>query len=297
MRGTDVLAASRAPLAAIALLVAGSIGCPGVAQAAAKRTDLTPFTYNTSGVVGIGADPGSVDGPAVLQFQGVSGSSYDPAYGQPISVGQFVVNPSTPLNGQGTIYANTPFEIEIQAPTLDKTSSFPVLGSLFPGLGKSLSLKTLNENSVILKGTLTGTVSGTGQVNVVATVDTVKLGSYDASSSNHITHYTFPIHFSQLKLPSGWVMAGSTVPTGSNLPMIPATSPTVSTTSTAVAAPQFIVGTTSATAPIAEPQLLQAPAAASGVSTPTPTPEPSTVLIFAAAFGGLAIARRRARVR
>ena len=301
MRGTSVLASTRAPLLALALLVAGSTWCPDVARAAAKRTSMTPFAYDTSGVVGIGADPASVDGPAVLQFQGVSAASYDPAYGQPISLGQFVVNPAAPLNGQGTIYSHTPFEIEIQAPALDKTSTFPVLGNLFPGLGKSLSLKTLNENSVILKGTLTGTVSGTGRANVVATVDAVKLGSFDAPTQNHITHYTFPIHFSQLKLPAGWVMAGSTVPTQSSLPMIPATtpttSPTVSTSSTTVAAPQFIGG---ATTPATSSPTLPAPAAESGVAvvgTPTPTPEPSTIVVFATAFGGLALARRRGQRR
>jgi hypothetical protein len=301
MRGTSVLAPSRAPLFALALLVAVSTGCPKLAEAATKRTDMTPFAYNTSGVVGIGAAPASVDGPAILQFQGVTGASYDPAYGHPIPLGQFVVNPSAPLNGQGTIYSNTPFEIEIQAPSLDKTSTFPVLGNLFPGLGKSLSLKTLNENSVILKGTLTGTVSGTGQANVVATVNTVKLGSLDASTQDHITHYTFPIHFSQLKLPAGWVMAGTTAPTQSSLPMIPATSPTtsptISTSSTTVAAPQFVVGATTSTA---GSQTLPAPLAESGLASvgiPTPTPEPSTILIFATAFAGLALAHHQRRGR
>ena len=156
MRGTSVLAAARASIKALALaFVVGSTWCPGVALSATKRTDMTPFSYNTSGIVGIGADPASVAGPAVLKFQGVTGASYDPAFGQPISLGQFVINPSIPTNGQGTIYSGTPFEVEIQVPTLDKTSTFPVLGQLFPSLGKDLSLKTLNENSVILKGTLT----------------------------------------------------------------------------------------------------------------------------------------------
>ena len=57
---------------------------------------MTPFAYNTSGVVGIGADPASVTGPAVLQFQGIPTASYDPATGQPISLGQFVISPSPP---------------------------------------------------------------------------------------------------------------------------------------------------------------------------------------------------------
>ena len=298
MRGTSVLAAARASLTAIALVVVGSTWSPGVALSATKRTDMTPFAYNTSGIVGIGADPASVAGPAVLQFQGMTGASYDPATGQPISLGQFVINPSTPTNGLGTIYNGTPFEVEIQAPELNKTSTFPILGSLFPGLGKSLSLKTVNENSVILKGTLTGIVAGDGQANVAATVSSIKLGSLDAPTQDHITHYTFPIHFSQLKLPTGWVMAGSTVPTGSTLTLTPGTTPTTppsGTPATPVAAPQFIGG---ATAQTTAPQPLAAPAAESGtVGTPTPTPEPSTILLFATAFGGLALARRRRRAR
>jgi PEP-CTERM motif len=304
MRGSRVLATARASFAALAFVVVGSTCCPGAALSATKRTDMTPFSYNTSGIVGIGADPSSVIGPAVLQFQGVTGASYDPAFGQAIPLGQFVINPSTPTYGLGTIYNGTPFEVEIQAPGLDKTSTFPVLGQLFPGLGKDLSLKTLNENSVILKGTLTGTVSGSGQANVVATVDSVKLGSLDAPTQDHITHYTFPIHFSQLVLPAGWVLSGSTVtvPTQSNLPLLPATlpitaaqtpptvSPTAALAQTTVAAPQFIVGSA--------PQVLPAPSAISStIGTPTPTPEPSTILLFATAFGGLALVRRRRSTR
>lgn len=299
MRGTSLLAAAaRASLTAVAFAVVGSTWCPGVALSSTKRTDETPFAYNTSGIVGIGAAPASVDGPAVLKFEGVTGASYDPAYGQPISLGQFVINPSTPTNGQGTIYNGTPFEIEIQAPELDKTSTFPVLDSLFPSLGKSLSLKTVNENSVILKGTLSGTVLADGQANIVATVDTIKLGSLDASTSDHITHYTFPIHFSQLVLPAGFVMNGSTVPTSTPLTLTPGATTTAAQTPTAQ--PQLIAGS----APTAEPQLiagsastvLPAPAGVSGtVGTPAPTPEPSTILVFATAFGGLIAARRLRR--
>jgi hypothetical protein len=299
MRGTSVLAAARASLTAFAFVVVGSTWCPGVALSATMRTDETPFSYNTSGVVGIGANPASVEGPAVLRFQGVTGASYDPAFGQPISLGQFVINASIPTNGQGTIYSGTPFEVEIQVPTLNKTSTFPVLDSLFPGLGKDLSLKTVNENSVILKGTLSGTVLADGQTNVVATVDTVKLGSLDASTSDHITHYTFPIHFSQLVLPAGWVLNNAmTVPTQSSLPPISGTTTTPTTTAqTLTAEPQLIAPSTT-TASSSAGQVLAAPAGISGtVETPTPTPEPSTILLFATAFGGLILVRRRRRAR
>jgi len=294
MRGTRVLATARASLVAIGFAsIVGSAWCPNVAFSATKRTSDTPFAYNTSGIVGIQADPASVNGPSVLQFQGVGGAMYDPAGGKPISLGQFVLNPSTPTNGQATVYSGTPFEVEIQAPELDKTSSFPILGKLFPGLGKSLSLKTLNENSVLLKGTLNGTVTPGGQANVVATVNTVKLGSFDAASNDHITHYTFPIHFSQLKLPVNWVMAGSTVPTSSILSM--ASPPTIGTAALPIAQPQLISGLS---VPTASGQVLAAPLAVSSPAiTPTPTPEPSTIILFATAFGGLILARRRRSAR
>jgi hypothetical protein len=306
MRGTRVLATARASLAALALVAGGVTSCPGVALSSTQhpaRTDETPFAYDTSGIVGIGAAPSSVIGPAVLQFQGITGASYDPAYGQPISLGQFVMNPSSSTNGTTTFYNGTPFEVQIQAPELNKTSTFPLLDQLFPSLGKSLSLKTLNENSVILKGHLDGTISPNGQASITATVDTVKLGSLDASTSDHITHYTFPIHFSQLKLPSSWVMAGSTVPTGSTLSLTSTPSPTVSTATTtqAIAQPQLIAEpqliATSATASSPAASIAPAPAAemSSATTTPIPTPEPSTILVFATAFAGLALARRGRR--
>ena len=280
MRGSSVLATARPSLAVLALAavtVVGATWCPAAALAATKHAaglSEAPFAYNTSGVVGIGADPSSVVGPAVLQFQGLTGASYDPAYGQAISLGQFVVNPASTTGGTTTTYNATPFEVEIQAPGLDKTSTVPVLGKLFPTLGKSLSLKTVNENSLLLKGTLTGTVSPTGQANVVATVDSVKLGSMDKSTTDHITHYTFPIRFSQLKLPTSWVMAGTTVPTSSTLSLTAVQAPLAAPTAVATPAATTLAGTPEAqmiaaiapaTLPTAAAAIAPSPSAESGV--------------------------------
>ena len=265
MRGCGTIAAARASLLAVAI---GSLWSPGVALSATKHSAPSPklpFAYNTSGVVSVGADPGSVSGPAVLQFQGVTGASFDPRTGQPINLGQFVVTPSSLATGQATSFAGTPFEVEIRAPEFNKSSSVPVLDKLLPTFGKKLSLKTVTENSLLLKGHLDGTVGANGRANVTATVDSVKLGSLHAQTQDHVTHYAFPIRYSQLKLPSSWVMAATTIP--SKVPATAGIAP-------APAAQMFAVAT-----------------------SPTPTPEPSTILLFATAFGGLILARRRLAAR
>src|SRR4051812_40001392 len=82
MRGCGTLAAARAAFVALAC---GSTWAPGVALSSTKHaapSPKLPFAYNTSGAVGIGAAPGSVSGPAVLQFQGLSGATFDPRSGR-----------------------------------------------------------------------------------------------------------------------------------------------------------------------------------------------------------------------
>ena len=284
MRGCFTIAAARASLLGLAFAVA-STGCPGVALSSTKhvaRDPNAPFLYNTSGLVGIGASPASVTGPAVLQFQGLNGASYDPKSGQPIGLGQFVASPSTALGGASTLYKGTPFEVEIQAPGLDKTSTVPVLDQIFSKFGRRLSLKTLTENSLLLKGHLDGSVGGDGQAHVTATVDRIKLGSLDMTTQDHVTHYTFPIRFSQLKLPASWVMAATTLPTGS-------TSNTVAGINPTPAAQTLSAAVVGAPAPLAESFTVNPNA--------TPTPEPSTIVVFATAFGGLVLAHRRRSTR
>ncbi len=174
----------------------------------------------------------------MLQFQGVTGAIFNPKglnaalYNAnsvpPISLGQFVAVHSSLVLGQSTTYSGTPFEVEIQTPEFNKTNTVPLLDKVFPTLGKKLDLKTVIENSVLLKGHLDGTVGANGQVNVTATIDSVKLGSMEVQTQDHVTHYTFPIRFSQLKLPSSWVISSSAPVT--TAPMIPVTTTTPVTT-------------------------------------------------------------------
>jgi len=276
MRGYRFPTAARASALALAIASAAS---PGLAVAATKHhtptTAPSSFEYDTTGSVKAEAAPVSVAGPAVLQFQGVTKGTYAPGSGQAINLGQFVVSPSTASPGVATTYTNTPFEIQVRAPEFDKTSSIPLLSKALPKLGRSLHLKTVTMNSLLIDGHLTGTVDTSGRADVTARVDSVKLGGIQAHTQDHITRYTFPIRFNQLKLPTSWSMSAL------------APNPTLATT------PLPAQSYASPAAAVVQP----APAAemlAPGPTTPTPTPEPSTFAIFAVALGGLALARRRA---
>ena len=286
-----------------ALILAGSsLVAPRATLASTKTSTINkPFAYNTDGVVDIGANPASVTGPAVLQFQGVTHAMFNPQSTQPITLGQFVAEPST-VGGQTTTYNATPFEVEIQTPEFDKTSSVPLLSQIFSNYSKALGLKSKTENSLMLKGVLNGTVSPTGVVNVVATVDSIKLGAINANSPNAKLHFAFPIHYSQFTLPSGWVMSSSsaniTAPaSSSNQPVSAAVvSSATSTTGTTTTSTST---TTPAPVPAAESVVVTpsgpvaSAIAASGVVEPIPAPEPSTFVVFGAAAIGLFAIRRR----
>jgi hypothetical protein len=290
MSGRYFLGLARA--SAVALIVgSGWLSIPSPALSAAKHPAASvkkPFAYDTDGVVSIAADPASVTGPAVLQFQGVTNASFNPTNLQPINLGQFVALPSSLASGQATTYNGTPFEVEVETPEFNKSSSVPLLSQVFPTLGKQLDLKSSVENSLLLKGHLDGTVSANGQVNVVATVDSIKLGSINGGGQNQVVHYSFPIRYSQLVLPSSWVMSSSspsvTVPSSTPNPTMSALSTTTSSTTGTVAP-----------APAAEMVTVTTPTgvAKANVPLPTPAPEPSTIVLFAAVLTGLAIGRRR----
>ncbi len=194
MRGCGSLASARA---SILTLVAGSLLAPGVASAAKAPlpSPTKAFVYDTSGVVGIGANPASVNGPAVLEFQGVTNDVFHPKSGQTVELGQFVATPSTASTGQTTTYTGTPFEVQVQAPEFNKTNTVPVLASVFPSLGKQLRLKTEVENSLLLKGHLDGTIGPNGQVNVKATVQLDQAGQPRRSGHGplHPVHVSDPI--------------------------------------------------------------------------------------------------------
>ncbi len=302
MRGCTPLAAPARASLFLLIVGVGLISGPDLAYSSTKHaapSSKQPFAYDTSGVVGIGADPASVSGPAVLQFQGVTGASFNPAVVQPINLGQFVAVPSSLASGQTTTYSGTPFEVEVQTPEFNKTSSVPLLDQVFPTLNKPLNLKSSVENSLLLKGHLNGTVSGNGQVNVVATVDSIKLGSLAGASQSQVTHYVFPIRYSQFVLPPSWVLSGSTSsvtqPTSTPNPILS----TMTTTPTANSSTGSTTTGTVAPVPAAEMVVVTNPSMASPTAAPlpTPAPEPSTMVLFATVLGGLALGRRRLRAR
>ena len=285
MRGIPFSAPARASALALALAIAITItAAPGPALASAKKHTPpanTPasFLYDTTGDVQVQADPSSVSGPAQVEFQGVSDQRYAHGAGVPINLGQFVVTPGTAAPGVTTTYTDTPFEVQVTAPEFNKSTSVPLLSTVFSSLDRQLHLKTATVNSILIDGTISGTVSGTGQTDLAVTVDKVKLGGLPASTQDHITRYTFPIRFSQLELPTSWSTSTAANPALPTNPL-PAETYASPAAATVQAAPAL--------------EILAAPAATATV-VPTPTPEPSTLAIFAVALAGLALARRGSR--
>ncbi|WP_435020625.1 PEP-CTERM sorting domain-containing protein [Tundrisphaera sp. TA3] len=207
MRGFDISAARALVLAL------GLAALPTAAHAAKLNASGTrSFHYNTSGKVYAASAPRTVSGPAQLKFDGVQGQSFYPNSGQSIQLGQFSVDSTIP--GLTTTFDGTPFRVQIQVPERDKTSTVPVLGSIFSRFGRDLKLKTVTANSVILRGHLNGIVNGDGSTNLKATVDSVRLGSLDPGTADHVTKFTFPIRFGELKLPADWATAATAYPKG-----------------------------------------------------------------------------------
>ncbi len=285
------------PVQALSITLAlGLAIAPNVASAASKTsthatttTTLTnpyqvivpkTFEYNTTGVIQTHAAPSTLTGPSQLSFSGVSNAVYATGSNQTIQLGQFVVNPVNTPSGASSVstYRDTPFVIQVRAPAYDKTSKVSVLDNLLPNFGRAFHLKTQTINSLLIRGHLDGTVNGSGQSSVTATVDAVKLGGVQPTSKSYATNYTFPVHYNDLKLPTSWTM---------------------NTAGNALATPSPTPGTAFPAASSASAQILATPAAemlATAPAGPTPTPEPSTLAIFAAALGA-AWSRRRATTR
>ena len=212
MRGFGTPASARASMI-VALAIAG---LASTSQAATKHQTpppgKLPFLYNTTGFVNVQAAPGSVTGPTLLQYEGVTGATFTPGSANPIQLGQFVVPSSTATNGQSTTYDHTPFVIQVRAPEFDKTTTVPILDRAFPSLGRKLDLKSVNESSLLIRGQLNGTVSPTGLSQVIATVNSIRPGGLEAQTQDHVTHYSFPVRFADLKLPPSWTMSTTTQP-------------------------------------------------------------------------------------
>ena len=297
------------------LVALGGWVAPGVTHAAATTTNKyqqvipTSFDYTSTGE--IRNRPSTINGPAQLSFNGVPAGTYVTGSNQTIQLGQFVVNPAKTATGADavTTYNGTPFVIQIRAPQFDKTKDVPVLSKILPNFGRAFHLKNQTMDSLLIKGHLNGTVSGSGASNVTATVDQTRLGTIDKLPKNTAVNYSFPVRYGQLKLPTSWKMnttanalasaaipAGSTVTSASLTPpsSVPVTVP-ASVPAAAPATSDYSVGST--LAPSVSAQLLATPAAeilaVDPATDPTPTPEPTTILTFVVALGGFAWTRRR----
>jgi hypothetical protein len=119
------------------------------------------FTYNTTGeLLRDAPSSNDVPGPAALAFEPVTGGAYDAS--STLSLGRFVVTP--PSQGV-TTYHDTPFFIALNAPQFGAT----VVDPAPPGTPYSQLKITENFGGFMLRGWLNGTVSSTGQSDVVAT--------------------------------------------------------------------------------------------------------------------------------
>ena len=291
MSGLNISLVVRSVPAVIVAL--GGLIAPGFVTAAAVTTTPSSFNYTTTG--SIRNRPATVAGPAQLSFSGVDNGSYVTGSNQTIQLGQFVVNPAKTLIGGDavTTYNGTPFVIQIRASQFDKTKDIPLLAKILPTFGRSLHLKNQTLNSLLIKGHLDGTVSGSGASNVTATVDSTRLGTIDKLPKNTAVNYSFPVRYGQLKLPTSWKMntTGNALASVAAVPnpiLTPLTSPvttnTVGSTATPVAA--------SAAAQILATPAAEILAATTPLGEPTPTPEPATVFTFVVALGGFAWSRR-----
>jgi len=122
-----------------------------------RVANASTISYTTTGQVwpwtqGNGAVPG-ITGTNVISFQGITNGSFL-APGA-LSLGNFVV--SQPTSGS-TTYNNTEFTIELQTNLGGNVTASPTV---------------LPYSSVIIDGVLNGTVSASGQSNVIASVVSV----------------------------------------------------------------------------------------------------------------------------
>ena len=302
------------------LVALGGWVAPGVTHAAATKAanqyqQVIPTSFDYTSTGEIRNRPSTINGPAQLSFNGVPAGTYVTGSNQTIQLGQFVVNPARTATGADavTTYNGTPFVIQIRAPQFDKTKDVPILSKVLPSFGRSFHLKNQTMDSLLIKGHLNGTVSGSGASNVTATVDQTRLGTIDKLPKNTAVNYSFPVRYGQLKLPTSWKMnttanalAGAAIPAGSTVTSASFTPPSTGPVSVPATLPapvpaaapatsDYSVG--SAAAPSVSAQLLATPAAEMLAETPstdpTPTPEPTTILTFVVALGGFSWTRRR----
>jgi hypothetical protein len=129
--------------------------------AGASAAEAAPLiSYSTSGTIGLTG----VTGPNIISFNSVATGDYDAP--SSLSLGEFLVAPLAP--GVSSTYTNTPFSITYLTNSIDGAPPVP------------------NQTPITITGTLSGTVTGSGQSNVVATFNplsttTFRTGGYNNS--------------------------------------------------------------------------------------------------------------------
>jgi hypothetical protein len=182
----------RLRLWALALVLIAS----GTWRAGAAPLDQ-PIPYETAGSIGQYGLPdpsGTIEGAAVIRFQGQTDASFTPS--SPFSLGDFVVAPAA---GGGTTYVHTPFEIELRTPEFDRIIPAPLVPT---PAGPPAGLATVIDNSVVIRGFLDGTVAGSGRSDVVATLASIAVGpaAWRIFAQDDLRQYAFPFPLSELSV-------------------------------------------------------------------------------------------------
>ena len=214
----------------------------------AALADASPPSYQYS-VTGTGLNSTGVSGPNVISFVGTGPQGATLTPGAPFSLGQFAIN--TGLGLGSTTYNHADFNIELHLPQFNTTTPLgPVTPSnSYPGYSHQI-------NQEVIHGHLDGTVNGSGQSNVVATIDSVKAGyGLDPVIPEDKYNYVFPFPDSDVKVP----------------------------------------GTISLAAGAGQTHVAVSAEIVSSIGYPAPAPEPTTLALYAAALGGLAFWRRQRR--
>jgi PEP-CTERM motif len=126
----------------------------------APRVEASPISYETHGYIwpwkyGDGASPG-FSGPNVISFQGLRGGTI--SAGEAFPLGQFIM--SLPPEGQSTTYDNASFSIVLDTSPGNQPPPAPTGYTPY--------------SSVVMSGVLDGTITSSGESNVVAHILTIE---------------------------------------------------------------------------------------------------------------------------
>jgi hypothetical protein len=133
---------------AVALILGAAFG---------SAVEAAPIiNYSTSGTVGLTG----ITGPNVISFNSVAIGEYDAP--SSLSLGEFLVAPLAP--GVSVTYDHTPFSITYLTNSVDGTPPVP------------------NESPITINGFLSGTVTGAGRSDVVATFNPLETSNFQTGS-------------------------------------------------------------------------------------------------------------------